>query len=131
MKLLGLAVLFFGNTVFAAQAGYELDMKLSLDGKHVSSPRLIVKEGEAGLIVQKTDTEESFIEVVATEGAIQNNTGILMKFVVGVIAPDGTRTVLSKPRILAMENQQITVGNENGQESISLSVIAKRTSLQE
>ncbi len=130
MKLVAIVLAFIGSTAFASTNGYDLKMDLSLNGKHVSSPRLIVKAGETAYINQKTDTEESFIEVVATEGSIQNHQGILMNFIVGVIDQNGQRVIKAKPQILAKENEaaQITVGENNGDE-ISLSVVATRKSL--
>lgn len=130
MKLVAIVLTFIGSTAFASTNGYDLKMDLSLNGKHVSSPRLIVKAGETAYINQKTDTEESFIEVVATEGSIQNHQGILMNFIVGVIDQNGQRVIKAKPQILAKENEaaQITVGENNGDE-ISLSVVATRKSL--
>lgn len=130
MKLVAIVLAFICSSAFASTNGYDLKMDLSLNGKHVSSPRLIVKAGETASISQKTDTEESFIEVVATEGSIQNHQGILMNFIVGVIDQNGQRVIKAKPQILANENEaaQITVGENNGDE-ISLSVVATRKSL--
>jgi hypothetical protein len=122
------------STAMASTSGYDLKMDLSLDGKHVSSPSVIVKSGEMASIIQKTDKEEAsnFIEVIASEGEIQNHKGILMKFKVGSISKSGERTVLSEPRILAKENElaKITVSNkEGGSEQLSLSVVVKRKNL--
>ncbi len=130
MKLVAIVLAFIGSSAFASTNAYDLKMELSLNGKHVSSPRLTVKAGETAYINQKTDIEESFIEVVATEGAIQNHQGILMNFIVGVIDQNGQRVIKAKPQILANENEaaQITIGENNGDE-ISLSVIATRKSL--
>lgn len=106
-------------------------MDLSLNGKHISSPRVIVKAGETATITQKTDTEESFIEVVATEGEVQNHKGIIMNFTVGTIGKSGERTIISRPQILAKENEQaqITVGENGGIENLSLTVLATRKAL--
>ncbi len=130
MKMLVTVLAFVGSSAFAATNGYDLKMDLSLNGKHVSSPRVIVKAGETATVTQKTDTEESFIEVVATEGSIQNHEGILMNFVVGVIGKNGERTIKAKPQVLAKENEPalITVGEKNGEE-VSLSVVANRKAL--
>ena len=130
MKLMAIALVFVGGSVFASTNGYDLKMDLSVNGKQISSPRVMVKAGETATINQKTETEESFIEVVATEGSIQNHKGILMKFTVGVIAQNGERVIKSQPQVLAKENEktQVTIGENNGDE-ISLSVVAKRKSL--
>lgn len=130
MKLLGLALILVGSSAFATTNGYDLKMDLSMNGKRVSSPRIIVKAGEKGTINQKTGTEESFIEVVATEGQVQNHKGIMMNFTVGYIGKNGERNIVSKPQILAKENEPalITVGEKDGTE-LSLSVVVKRKSL--
>lgn len=130
MKMLMAALLFVGISAFASTGGYDLKMDLSLNGKLVSSPRMIVKAGEKAMITQSNNSEESFIEVTAKEGPIQNHKGILMNFVVGTVGKDGKRTVLSEPQILAKENEpaQITVDEANGSK-MSLSVVAKRKSL--
>ncbi|WP_041577183.1 hypothetical protein [Bdellovibrio bacteriovorus] len=130
MKLVAIVLAFAGSSAFASTNGYYLKMDLSLNGKHISSPKLAVKVGEPATISQKIDTEESFIEVVVTEGSIQNRKGILMSFVVGVVDQSGQRVIKSKPQVLSKENEsaQITVGESNGDE-VSLSVVANRRSL--
>ncbi len=130
MKLIVLVLSFMSSMALASSNGYDLKMDLSMNGKHVSSPQLIVKAGEKATINQNTNGIENFIEVVATEGSIQNHKGILMNFVVGVIGKNGERIIKSTPQILAKENQaaQITVG-ENSTETVSLTVIAKRKAL--
>lgn len=124
MKLLGLTLIMVGCSAFAVTNGYELKMDLSMNGKHISSPRIIVKAGEVAMITQKTDSEESFVEVVATEGEVQNHKGIMMKFIIGTIGKNGERIVVSKPQILAKEKQEVQI--ETGPPQVSLSVIAKR-----
>jgi hypothetical protein len=130
MKLLAIALAFVGGSALASTNGYDLKMDLSLNGKHVSSPRLIVRAGETAYISQKTDTEETFIEVVADEGSIQNHQGILMNFTVGIIDQNGQRVIKATPQILSKENEasQIRVGKSSSDE-ISLSVVATRKSI--
>lgn len=132
MKLLGIALLVTTSSAFASSNAYDLKMDLSINGKHVSSPRVIVKEGEPATIAQKTGAEEQFIEVVATEGSVHSHKGILMKFTVGTIGKNGERIIVSKPQILAKEGEsaKITESDTNtGKEHISLSVIAQRKTL--
>lgn len=130
MKMLAATLAILGSSAFATTNGYDLKLDLSFNGKHISSPRMTVKAGEVATITQKTETEESFIEVVATDEPIENHSGILMKFVVGVIGKNGMRTIKAKPQIVANESEpaQITIGEKNGDE-VSLSVVANRTSL--
>lgn len=130
MKLIYLFFAFIGHSAFATLPGYDLKMDLTINGKHISTSQVIIKNGESALIKEKTDKDESFIEVHATEGSIQNHKGIIMNFVIGAIELDGQRIIKAKPQILANENEKahITVGENNGDE-ISISVIAKRISL--
>ncbi len=127
-KLLLVAFTFFGFSAFANPQVYDLKMELFINGKHISSPRIITRGNETASISQKTDTEESFIDVIATEGEIDGNKGILMNFVVGLIGKDGKRKILSNPRILTRENEkaEIKVGNNRDADAMSISVIAKR-----
>ena len=106
-------------------------MELSLNGAKASSPRIVVEEGKMGTITQETNGQKSYFEVVATESEIQGNKGILLKFKVGYIKKDGTRTIVSKPTILtkAGEEASISVGNENGKEELHLKVVANRKTL--
>lgn len=127
MKLVALVLAFLCSPAFASTVSYDLKMELSINGKPVSSPRLIVKSGEMGSISQTADTEESFIEVIATEGQVQGHKGIMMNFTIGYIGKNSDRTIVSKPQILAKENEPalITVGEKDGTE-LSVSVVAKR-----
>jgi len=114
---------------YASTNSYDLKMALSLNGSPVSSPRLIVKEGETATYTEKTKAGENFIEVTATEGTVQNHRGIMMKFVVGTIDINGKKSVISEPQVLAKDNEpaQITIGKKgDSPPQISLSVIAKR-----
>lgn len=127
-KIALVAAAFVGSTAFAGSPGYDLKMELSINGKHISSPRVITKDGVVATITQKTNTEESFIEVIASEGEVQGNKGIMMKFVIGVIGKDGERIIVSQPQILARENvkAEIKEGQNGDKETLSLSVVAKR-----
>ena len=125
-KFILICALLIGSSVFAATNAYDLKINLSKNGKSVSSPEMIVKEGELATITEESLTEKSFIEVVATEGAIDQTKGILMKFSVGLIGKDGKKTISGTPQILAQEGQKAEIGFDNGKERISLSVIAKR-----
>ena len=128
----------FSTTAFSAiqkNKAYDLDMQLSLNGKLVSSSRVITKAGETTTIIQNSDsaTEQRFIEVTAIDGSILGNKGIMMTFVVGSINKDGERKILSKPQVFAQENTkgEVTVGHGVGDkiETLSLSVVAKRKAL--
>ncbi len=136
MKSLGLALLAatlaMTGSAFASTNAYDLKMDLSLNGKHVSSPHVIAKEGKPATITQENSSNGHFIEVIATEGSIQNHKGILMKFVVGTIGKNGERTIISRPQVVAKEGEPAKItqsDSKNGAEYLSLSVTAKKTTL--
>lgn len=130
-KLILVACLFMGSAVFASDSGYDLKVELSMNGKKPTQYQIIVKKGLKASIESQTPNDGNFIEVIANEGSIQNHKGILMDFLVGSIDQNGKRTVVSTLQVLANENEkaQITVGNENGKEGLTLSVIATRKNL--
>ncbi len=121
-------VMVLSLPVYAADKAYDLKFDLSSNGEKLSSPRLIVKEGETGTVTQDAKSGQTFIEVVATESKDHKN-AVLMKFVVGTVSADGKRTTVSRPQILAMENEVATmsVAEKGSKEVVSLSVVAKRT----
>ena len=54
-----------------------------------------------------------------------------MSFVVRKISATGEKTIVSTPKIIALENDkaEVTVNNDQGKESIALSVTAARKAL--
>lgn len=132
MKTLVVFAMLFATSAFAKEKGYDIKLELALNGKIISSPRLLVRDGEKAVINQKKDSEESFIEVVAKEGASQDHKGIMMHFKVGRISKGGHRTIISNPQVLVSENKLATFmisDKENGSEQLSLSVLAQRKDL--
>jgi type II secretory pathway component GspD/PulD (secretin) len=125
-------IALFSSSAFATSAGYEMKMDLSINGKLVSSPRVIALAGEKASVTQRLEKSKNgtFIEVVATEDQGEFK-GILMKFVVGTIDRDGKKTILATPSIIATENEKAEVSvSDNGKQEYALSVIASRKSLQ-
>ena len=122
----------FLSSAFAAPAAavnpiYKLNIDLTLNGKHVASQGLIVNHGEKSEIQQKSaNGTGSFIEVTPEEidGELKK---VHLKFVVGVIAK-GTRQILSMPEMIVSEGKagSITVGDDDGPESFTLTVLANR-----
>jgi hypothetical protein len=58
------AMLFLGA---CAKNQYDLQFRLLSDGKEISAPRVIVKEGEKASIVQESVNKKTEIDVVANE----------------------------------------------------------------
>lgn len=130
-KILVVMIFLVCNSVFASTNEYDLKMDLSINGKHVSSPRVIAKEGETTSMTQDSNGEKIFMDVIATEQVINNKQSILMKFVIGRFSETGERTILSTPQIITIDNKraQITVGDKQEKEDLALSVIATRKAL--
>lgn len=130
MKLILMLGLFISSSAMASTDGYLLKMDLFMNGKNLSSPSMTVKAGEKGEVTQKTDSETTFIEVVANESKDKKKKGIEMKFSVGYLGKNGERTIAFKPEIRAQENEatEITVNTKEG-EKMALSVVAQRKSL--
>lgn len=124
------AVIYFlaGASVFASTNGYDLKMELSINDKHISSPRIIAKEGETALVTQDSNGEKIFVEVIATEKPTDNKKSILMRFVIGTISSTGEKKILSTPQMIALENEraEISVGNQAKKVDLDLSIIATR-----
>lgn len=118
-------------TAAAAEKAYDLKMELSKNGHLISKPHLLVKEGEPGNLTHENRTAKNFVEVVAMENSTQDSQGILMNFVVGYIDQNGQRVIVSKPQIFAKENEpaHLRVGDDQGKENFTLSVVARRKSL--
>lgn len=120
----------FSVLSFAAVPKYDLKVEVSLNDKLVSSPHLVVQEGEPVTIVQKLAQDEMFLEVVAVRTRSDSQTpAVRMNFVVGTMNRKGEREVLSTPQIVALENEtsEIRVGERGKPDSsVSLKVIANQ-----
>lgn len=128
---IGFVCLLVSSLALAQKKSFDLKMELVLNGQATSRPRMIVNEGEKAMITEESNGQKNFIEVVATEvGSSDPQSAILMKFVVGKIAADGSRIVISTPVISALPNEkgQISIVNENEEVDLSLSVVAKKVS---
>jgi hypothetical protein len=123
------SVFFFISTALAATPVYLLSLDLTLNGKKVASQGLTATSGKKSEITQKSsEGAQSFIEV--TPEQIKEEAGkIHLKFVVGIIEKNGERRILSAPEMIVTEGKQasITVGEDDGPESLTLSVMAQRS----
>lgn len=110
---------------FATQ--YDIALKLKSNGREISSPRVVVRDGERAKITQKDADGTTFWEIMANE---RGPGGVKLSFTLGKVDRFGHQSVLSKPQIMAMENEpaELTVG-EDGTEVLTLSVVAKRKAL--
>ncbi len=122
-----LFLILISSYSFASTQTYDLKIDLSINGKHIASPRMIVKDGVTSSMTQDSDGKRTFIDVIATE----QKSAILMKFVVGTISKIGEKQILSTPQILTVANEkaEVTVGNQKESSEMNLSVIARKKEL--
>lgn len=129
--VLVLCAVLVSTSAFAGTNGYHLKIDLSIGGKHVLSPQIIVKEGEMASVTEEVSGEKTFVEVVATEKPVEKKNAILMKFVVGIVTASGERKILSTPKLIVLEGNkaQITVEKNSPEGNLTLSAVATRKSL--
>jgi hypothetical protein len=130
MKILGMALLMTFGTAFASANSYDLKMDLSINGKHISSPKIIVEEGKVATVTQKNDNgEELFVVVIATKKELKNNKeAVAIKFTSGMLDKNGKRSIQYETKIIALENQmaKINQGSVNGKDELALSIVATK-----
>lgn len=117
----------FLSTAFAAKPIYKLNVDLTLNGKHVASQGLLANEAEKSEVQQKySNGTGSFIEVTPEEIDGEQDK-IHLKFVVGKLVK-GARQILSTPEMIVTEGKSgsITVGEDDGPESFTLTVLVNR-----
>ncbi len=106
---------------------YNLKMNISLDGKHIFSPDLTVKEGTKGFITSNGKTDITYIEVTATDHkTADGKQTVHLKFNIGKLNKDGSKTLTFSPEIIAIPNKKasIEVGENPKKELLALSVLA-------
>lgn len=118
----------FLSTAFAATKPiYKLNVDLTLNGKHVASQGLLANEAEKSEVQQKySNGTGSFIEVTPEEIDGEQDK-IHLKFVIGKLVK-GARQILSTPEMIVTEGKagSITVGEDDGPESFTLTVLVNR-----
>lgn len=132
MKILLLVTLTVFSFSTFATSGYKLQMNVLMDGKLVSSPELIVeKDKKAMLIQENADSKvKTEISILASEGNIDGNTGILLDMSVAQLIGDD-RTIISAPQILVSEGKEALFesSNADGTDKFELKVVPTRVLL--
>lgn len=126
MKAISLFFIFLSSSTWAATNVYELQIDLTLNQKPTISKQLSIADGSKVTISEEGKGVTTTVEVTAKEGAIQNTKGIVFDLVIGTIAKDGKKTILSRPQILAKENEPAEITSANNENEISLSLLVKR-----
>ncbi len=130
MKLfLSLLIMIVALPSFAAE-GYKLKMSVLLDGKVVSSPIVMVQKGKKATVTQENSDSKvkTEISIVANEGEIQGNKGILLDMELANILGDD-RKIVSKPQVLVSEGKEALFETFNGKEKLELKVIATKINI--
>lgn len=119
-----LIFLFLSPLVFASPKAFDLQMEISVEGKHVSSPRTIVREGQTATVTTETKNGFTYIEVTAREG-------IMMDFTMGTISKNGVKKALNKGKMLVKENHKgkMMKHDDKGKELFSFTVTPKTLDL--
>ena len=107
----------FGIPAFAGSQAIELNVDLSLNGKHIMSPKILAKDGEKTTVTSGQGAERTYMEVIATERLLNNKKAVQMNFVIGTINAGGKKTVLSNSTLITRENNrgEIQTVEENGE----------------
>lgn len=127
MKKLFVLILAIGNFAIAAPTTFNLKMDLEIDGLKESSPHLVIETEKKKLVESfNSDGDGYFVELIAKE---ISDSVVKMNFVVGEVFM-GERFIISAPSIATNygEEAQITVGDDDGEEEFSLSVVATEKS---
>lgn len=136
MKLtIALLLLFLSELTFASVHKFDLKIDFSLNGKHISSPQILLLEGEPSTITTNTEAGKIFLTVTtmalrefkgADTKSLKNKKLIPLQFAVGKIDKAGNEKILSQPQLIAIEGQRATIteGTDKNKEEISIAVTA-------
>lgn len=123
----------FAATALAAPHQYKIETQIFIDGKIVSSPKVITLENKAAEMTQVSENpyKQLKMKVIASENSANKiKDGISMKFDIDYITEG--KTIQSSPHILVQSGKEaiITVGDKNGTR-IELKVTATREESQQ
>lgn len=130
MKIFLVALgLFVAAAAHATPNTYRIDSQLFIDGKLISSPKIITNAGESAELTQVGNNPNDKLSFKVVPEDFNNDKikdGILMKFNIEYIY--GSRSVKSSPQIIAKSGSEasISIGKMQNKEEVLLKVIATR-----
>ena len=124
-----ISTLLLSTSVWASKKSYQMNMEVSVNGELVSSARLVTNEGERKVITQKMSDTKNQVEVIAKEGEIGGNKGILMAFKIFEMKKDGSKKMISTPMILSKSGKEAIAISESANQKVSVKVTATRRTL--
>lgn len=130
--LLILPLYFLGQGLHAATHIYDIKFALKVNNQPSTESRVLASEGETATVTHTSGKTRRFIDVVAKEGSLGGHNGILLNFTIAEQGLDGQKKIISRPQILASNNQQamIQVSGNNAKShrssKMELKVVAQR-----
>ena len=128
MNLFTFALLCSASPAFASPAApkaYNLNLQVSQNGKVLAAPLLSVLEGEHASVEEKGEHGGTFLEVVAKQEA-KDPKNVLVELTVGSIDEKGKRTVIGRPKLIALENETASATTKDKRHGeLSVSVTAR------
>lgn len=121
-------VIFAAMPVMAKTQKFDLKVNLTVNGKKIASPKLIVTEGKKGMIAWQNEGEKEshFIEVIAKN---DNDFGLDVIFLdLKLGHGESKKEIETEPEMLVKNNTPgtITIIDGQSQETMKLEVTAKR-----
>jgi hypothetical protein len=103
MRLVAMAMMLMAATCcLASETAYELALDFSIDGKHIASPHVVVKNGVKSTI----GLEGRFIDVLVRESPEDKR--IVISFWIGEL-DEGVRKILATPSAVALAGRQVVL----------------------
>ena len=113
--LTAIALIFSATGVATSEQAITLDVELSIDGKLVSHPTVVLISGATASIESASeDGKGVYIEVTPT---LQNKNAVSMKFVVSEIE-EGKKTIVNKSTILSPLGETAKISQESATEDL-------------
>lgn len=109
MRATVLFLVLFTNAIFAETNEFDIHARLFVDGRLVSTPRVLALPGESAELSTMSDTVPDKIDVriVATDDNDKSEDGIFLKF--NVYYRRGNRIIEASPAILVKPGVPTTV----------------------
>lgn len=120
MKYFIAALLFFPISLFASV--YDLKVAVAINQETVIFSNLKIHDGETGFLSQEVNGKKVFIESRVDKKDTNN---VLMNFELGYLKNDGSRQVISTPRVVGLLGEEAQVITERENAVISLRVTAE------
>lgn len=129
LRMSFIAVLaLFSVTAFAKTQKFDLKVNLTVNGKKIASPKLIINEGQRGTISWQNDGEKEahFLEVVAKNDKDFGPDVIFLDLKLG--HGETKKEIETEPEMLVKNNMpgHLTIIDGQSQETMELEVTAKR-----